>query len=214
MEGGISVDLRALQQERGPAARLIADILAGTMSRPASFSCFGLHEWAMVYRLPAGARRHEAYPLRLGQADTDEVVRTSRIICTHFDAFRFFTPDAMSLNGCHPTRATAPSREQAGCLHATMDLYKHAYGLGPAVPGDLLLACFDLARQVRQLDMAASPYDLRSLGIDPVPIETPWGRAEYAARQRQFSLAAEPLRRRLLAIARRVAGEPVPAPAG
>lgn len=204
----------ALFARRADQVREIRDLLLATAGRPPALACFGLHEWAMVYRLPAGARRHEAYPLRLGQADTDEVVRTSRIICTHFDAFRFFTPDAMSLNGCHPTRATAPSREQAGCLHATMDLYKHAYGLGPAVPGDLLLACFDLARQVRQLDMAASPYDLRSLGIDPVPIETPWGRAEYAARQRQFSLAAEPLRRRLLAIARRVAGEPVPAPAG
>ena len=25
--------------------------------------------------------------------------------------------------------------EQPGCLHATMDLYKWAYKLGPAVPG-------------------------------------------------------------------------------
>jgi hypothetical protein len=36
---------------------------------------------------------------------------------------------------------------------------------------------FRLARDVRELDMRASPYDLADLGYPPVRIETPEGRA-------------------------------------
>ena len=38
-----------------------------------------------------------------------------------------------------------------------MDVYKWATKLGPVVPGDLLLDCFELAREIRTLDMQASP---------------------------------------------------------
>ena len=59
--------------------------------------------------------------------------------------------------------------------------------------------CFDLAREIRVLDMRASPYDLRALGYAPVPIETAAGRAEYAAAQRRFAERGQLLRTRLLA---------------
>ena len=85
-----------------------------------------------------------------------------------------------------------------------MDLYKWAAKLGPLVPGELWLDCFELACDVRRLDMAASPYDLRDWGVEPVRIETPEGKAEYVARQRAFSRRAEPLRRALIACADRV----------
>jgi hypothetical protein len=160
--------------------------------------CFGLHEWAMVYRQPEQARRHSAWPLRLGQAGTDAVVEGHRIRCTHHDAFRFFTPAARPRNALQPAREDQVALEQPGCLHATMDLYKWAYKLGPAVPGDLLLDCFELARDVRLLDMRASPYDLTALGHRPVAIETPEGKAEYAAAQRGFADRAAPLRRLLV----------------
>jgi hypothetical protein len=78
-----------------------------------------------------------------------------------------------------------------------MDLHKWALKLGPAVPGELALDCFDLARDVRRLDMQASPYDLSSYGEQPVPIETPEGKAEYVARQRGFADRAAVLRTRL-----------------
>jgi hypothetical protein len=58
--------------------------------------------------------------------------------------------------------------------------------------------CFDLAREIRELDMRASPYDLRALGYVPVEIETPQGRAEYAAAQREFATRGQGLRERLL----------------
>lgn len=45
--------------------------------------------------------------------------------------------------------------------------------LGPAVPGDLALDCFGLARDVRALDMQASPYDLSDYGKTTVPQRRP-----------------------------------------
>jgi hypothetical protein len=151
----------------------------------------------MVYR--EDEHRH-ALPLRLGRAGTDAVVEAHPVRCTHFDAFRFFTPAAAPLNRLRPTRATQVDLEQPGCLHASMDLHKWALKLGPAVPGDLALDCFELAREVRRLDMQASPYDLSSYGEEPVLIETPEGKAEYVARQRGFADRAAGLRSRLLGV--------------
>jgi hypothetical protein len=92
-----------------------------------------------------------------------------------------------------------------------MDLYKWAYKLGPLVPGELLLDCFELARDIRELDMRASPYDLSALGYEPVRIETIEGKVEYVAAQRGFSERAAPLRERLLEVCRSIG---VRAPAG
>jgi hypothetical protein len=146
-------------------------------------------------------------PLRLGGAGTDEVVERHRIRCTHIDAFRFFTPDAVPRNTLRPTRETQVAMEQPGCLHANMDLYKWALKLGPAVPGDLLLDAFALAREIRTVDMQASPYDVSSYGLAPIAIETPEGKAEYVRRQRGFAAASQALRARLLAVCDAVLGE-------
>ncbi len=193
-DGTVSLDGGAYLGERGDTVRFVRDLLAATASRPAATGCFGLHEWAMVYR--AGERRH-AVPLRLGQEGTDAVVEAAQIRCTHHDAFRFFTPDAVGLNRLQPTRESQVALEQPGCLHATMDLYKWAYKLSPAVPGELVADCFALAVEVRELDMRASPYDLRDRGYAPVPIETAAGRAEYVAAQRGFAARGGRLRARL-----------------
>ena len=93
---------------------------------------------------------------------------------------------------------TEISLEQPGCLHANMDLFKWAYKLDPFVPAELVADCFELALEVRELDMCASPYDLAPLGYEPVAIETPEGRAEYVRRQAAFTARAEPLRAALL----------------
>ncbi len=126
-------------------------------------------------------------------------MRANRVRCSHFDAYRFFTPAARPLNRLHPTRETRPDNEQPGCLHANMDLYKWAYKLSPLVDSELVADCFALARDIRELDMRASPYDLSDLGLSPVPVETPEGRARYAVAPRGFAVRAAPLRDRLLA---------------
>jgi hypothetical protein len=68
----------------------------------------------------------------------------------------------------------------------------------PFTPSSLVLDCFELARDIRTLDMRASPYDFTELGYDPIPIETPTGKATYAAAQRAFADRARPLRLRLI----------------
>jgi hypothetical protein len=195
--GGVAVDVSAYLAARSDTVRWTADLLSATASRPGQFSCFGLHEWAMVYR--ADEQRHPV-PLRLGAAGTDAVVEAAQLRCTHHDAFRFFTPAAVARTQLRPTREQQVELEQPGCLHAAMDLYKWAYKLGPVVPGELLADCFALAVEVRELDMRASPYDLLSAGYTPVPVETAEGRAAYATAQRTFADHAAVLRARLLEV--------------
>ncbi|WNV75404.1 3-methyladenine DNA glycosylase [Geodermatophilus sp. DSM 44513] len=198
-DGAVALDRAAFLADRGDTVAFVARLLAATAGRPAFTGCFGLHEWAMVYR--DDGHRHPL-PLRLGQAGTDAVVEAHPVRCSHVDAFRFFTPAAVGRNKLQPTRATQVELEQPGCLHATMDVYKWAYKLGPAVPGELLLDCFVLAADVRVLDMRASPYDLRSAGYQPVAIETPEGKAQYVAAQRGFAHRGAQLRARLLEVCR------------
>jgi len=193
--GGARLDPPALPR-LAPTAMFVRTLLTATAARPPRLSCFGLHEWAMVYRSPTP--RHAAVPLRLGAAGTDAVVEALPVHCTHHDAFRFFTPAARPRNAVAPARADQVEHEQPGCLHATMDLYKWAYKLSPATPAELVAECFELAADVRELDMRASPYDLAALGYPPVPIETAAGRAAYARAQAAFARRAAPLRERLV----------------
>jgi hypothetical protein len=193
--GGLVVDRGGMEREKSAMLGVVERILRNTAARPGSYGCFGLHEWAMVYR--QREHRHPV-PLRLGQAATDEVVEAHELRCTHIDAFRFFTPDATPRNRFAPTRETQPELEQPGCLHAGMDVYKWAVKLGPLVPGEVLLDAFELARDIRYLDMQASPYDMEPWGGEPVRIETPEGKAEYVRRQRAFAERSNALRRRML----------------
>ena len=189
---GVRLDPAALPERLVGAAEFVGALLAATAARPPRLSCFGLHEWAMVYRTEEP--RHGAVPLRLGTAGTDAVVEELPIHCTHHDAFRFFTEAARPRNAVAPARSDQVAMEQPGCLHATMDLYKWAYKLAPATPSNLMADCFALAADVRELDMRASPYDLSAWGYSAVPIETPAGRAEYAKAQAAFARRAAPLR--------------------
>ena len=172
-------------------------MLRQTSDRTGVFGCFGLHEWAMVYETES--IRHRAWPLRVTAAEIAEVVRSLRIRCTHYDAFRFFTSPARPLNKYQLTRDTTSAFEQPGCLHTNMDLYKWAFKLAPFTPSDLVADCFELASRIRVLDMRASPYDLTPL-YSPVRIETPEGRAEFESLQRDFARMAAPLRQRLQAV--------------
>jgi hypothetical protein len=198
--GGVAV--RALPAGRRDGVSWTLRLMESTASRPAVFSCFGLHEWAMVYR--CDERRHAAWPLRLGTDEVASAVEQNGVSCTHYDAFRFFTPAARPLNRTEPTRERQPDMEQGGCIHANMDLYKWAYKLSPWTPSELVADCFELAVAAREIDMRASPYDLAALGLPPIPVETPEGRLDYQQAQRELAARAVPLRERLIAVHRAV----------
>ncbi|MEY2964872.1 MAG: hypothetical protein RLZZ228_685 [Actinomycetota bacterium] len=194
-ETGARVDVSALPLDVMKQALAIVE---ATASRTPSFTCFGRHEWAMVYRLDSAKIRHTAWPLRLDQGAIDAVVESSPLRCTHFDAFRFYTEPARPLNLTVLTRTGQIQTEQPGCLHATMDLYKWCFRSYPAIGADLTADCFDLAREVRTIDMRASPYDFSDLGLMPIRIETPHGRGEYVEHQRDFAERGALLRRTLM----------------
>lgn len=202
--GGVTVDPSILPPARRDSVRWIASLLRACQARPPVFSCFGLHEWAMVYR--NDTVRHTETPLRFAPHEIADIVEALPVRCTHFDAFRFFTPAARPLNRLQPAADTRLELEQRGCVHVTMDLYKWAAKLLPFVASELLADCFELALAARELDMRASPYDVRHLGYEPVKIETPEGRADYEREQRMLAARADPLRSRLIAYCDRITG--------
>ncbi len=171
----------------------VGDLLRRTAAREPHLGCLALHEWAMVYRCAPDEVRHP-WPLRLSPAQIAEFVDSQALRCTHFDAFRFFTPAARPRNDRQPNRADQPDLEQPGCLHAVMDLYKWAYKLQPLTSSSITTDAFALARDARDLDMRVAPYDLRDLGYEPVRIETPAGRREFVARQRELATRGGELR--------------------
>lgn len=195
-EGRVWLSGQPTEAQRG-LARWVADLCARVAARPPRFACHGLHEWAMVYRQSREQVRHQGWELRLGPEELAAFVESRSLCCTHYDAFRFFTPEARPRNSLQPVLETRLDLEQGGCLHANMDLYKWSAKLWPWVGSDLVGECFELAAAARDLDMRASPYDLSHLGYVPVRIETSEGRAEYESLQRQLAARTAPLRERL-----------------
>jgi hypothetical protein len=171
-------------------------LLRATATRPAEFSCFGMHEWAMVYR--TNQIRHAQVPLRLSSDQIAAAVDDVGLRCTHFDAYRFFSGPAQSRQ-LRLTRAGQEDLEQPGCIHAGMDLYRYAYEALPLVSSELVADCFEFARAAREVDMRSSPYDLTGWGLSPIRVETAAGRSEHATEQRRLAERSGVLRKQLVA---------------
>ncbi len=204
--GRCSLDEFKLTTHTRNTAQWIAALCRNILDRSARFRCYGLHEWAMVYRQTAEEIRHNQHRLRLPPDELARFVESQALCCTHYDAFRFFTPEARPLNSFAPTLELRPDLEQGACLHANMDLYKWSTKLWPWIGSDIVADTFLLALEGRDLDMRASPYDLRDMGYDPVPVETARGREQYETEQRALAEKARPLRERLMAAALDLAG--------
>jgi hypothetical protein len=198
--GGLVLPAWAFPEHRASYLEWAVGYLEAVVVREPSFACLGLHEWAMVYRDPTV--RHPYVPLRLSRAEIDAVVDSQPLRCTHYDAFRFFTPLARPLNRWELARATSTEHDQGGCIHANMDLYRFAYKIAPFCPSELVADAFELARAAREVDMRASPYDLRGYGFAPIAIETRPGREEYVEHQRCLAALAQPIRERILEVYR------------
>lgn len=201
--GVITRDVGVLSDRGHERLTEVMNVLGATHGRTANFGCYGVHEWAMVYG-GHDVRHAGVAPLRLTQAEVDRFVDSRPVACSHFDAYRFFAEEAKPLNRISLEWSTRHEMEQPGCIHANMDLYRWAYTAMPWVGSDVLLACFELAAELRVLDMQASPYDLSDLGLEPIRVETTEGRAEYQRLQRAFSERAEALREELVELVREV----------
>lgn len=174
----------------------VISLLENIRSRPMAFGCYGLHEWAMVYK--SDEIRHSKIPLRLSDDEIVSFIDSQQIRCSHFDAYRFFTEPAKPLNLIEPKYNDRLINEQGGCIHANMDLYKWAYKFHPWTSSEMIAEAFLLAVETRTFDMQASPYDLSLYGLEPIRIETAEGRDQYQLIQKQIAEKARSVRSRLL----------------
>ena len=74
------------------------DYLEAVSSRTARAGCHALHEWAMVLGQRSDEHRHSTWPMRVGPEAVRGAIADVGLRCTHFDAWRFFTPEATGLN--------------------------------------------------------------------------------------------------------------------
>ncbi len=194
-EDGAYLDPVLFSDNRKSAVRWILTVLENSADSKPSFGCFGMHEWAMVYK--ADNIRHNQVPLRMPMDELAEFVESRPLVCTHFDAFRFFTDKARPMNKHKLKRDSFKDMEQPGCIHTNMDLYKWAFKMYPWIGSDLIREAFELAVEARFVDMKASPYDLSERGLEPIKIETNEGRIEYVKRQKEIFEKGEPVRKKL-----------------
>lgn len=193
---GAFLDPARFPDNRRSSARWILTLLQNSLENEPAFGCFGMHEWAMVYR--ADTIRHNRLPLRMPPDELADFVESRPLACTHFDAFRFFTEPARPMNRFELSRENFSETEQAGCLHTNMDLYKWAFKMFPWIASDIIRTAFLLAVDARIIDMKASPYDLREHGLEPIKIETKEGRKEYMKRQKAIYRRSVPVRKDLI----------------
>lgn len=190
------LDITDFPSNRISSLRWILKLLKQTKDKSPSFGCFGMHEWAMVYK--TDKPRHTHIPLRMDKNELAQFVESMPLMCTHFDAFRFFTPDARPMNRYSLSRESFIDMEQPGCIHNNMDLYKWAYKMYPWTPSRLILKAFKFALEARIIDMKASPYDLTKYGYEPIKIETDEGRKKYRQEQKQIWEKGKEIRNELI----------------
>jgi len=75
----------------------------------------------------------------------------------------------------------------------------------PWISSEIILESFLLAVDARTIDMQASPYDLRSKGLEPIRIETEGGRREYLKKQRDIFAKGKSVRDQLICEYRKLA---------
>lgn len=190
------LDIKHFDRDRTSAVEWILEVLEQSAHRKPSFGCFGMHEWAMVYK--AQNIRHNHLSLRMEMDELAEFVESRPLVCTHFDAFRFFTEEAKPQNKFDLQRDNFQEMEQPGCLHTNMDLYKWAFKMYPWISSETIRQAFELAVETRVMDMKASPYDLRHRGLEPIKIETEEGRLQYVKQQREIFNKSQPIRQQLI----------------
>ncbi len=192
------VDIHLFPLKRKKFLEWALKYLRITLDRPPVFHCFGMHEWAMVYK--ADRRQHPETPFRVSENEISKFVESRQICCTHYDAFRFFTPSSSPLNKVQLRRDEVLEHDQAGCIHANMDLYKFGYKIAPFIPSNLLSRLFILAKNARLIDMKASPYDLSEYDVKPLKLETSDGVEQYVSEQKKIHDESVPLRKELIEV--------------
>ena len=194
---GAYLNAKLFPQQRSKSLQWILNLLKQTSQKDPHLGCFGMHEWAMVYRCKNV--RHSYLPLRYSKKEIAEIVEQESLTCTHNDAYRFFTEAAKPMNDQTLNHQNFRQTEQPGCLHTNMDLYKWAFKMYPWISSNIIREAFLLALKSRRIDMRASPYNLSSMGLSPIKVETREGKMEYVALQKKIFKKAQTIRKKLIA---------------
>ena len=211
-DGCIEMDpVKSLNEKSVTRIRNLCTLLEKVQRRPPNFSCFGVHEFAMLH---SGTRRslfQKGLKLRMSQREIDNVVERAPIRCTHFDATWHFPKSALKSCRIKTSPDLRTKNEQAGCIHTNLDLFKFSLRLWPFASSELVADALELAIRARELDMRASPYDLSSISdftelgrdfdLTPVLIETESGRAEFRDSTMVLYRDSLPIRDRLIKVA-------------
>ena len=189
------------------SARRLLDVrrlLLATASRPASYGCFGLHEWAMVYRQDQpSSGTSTAAAARVRAAPTRSWRRTG---C----AARTSTPSASSPRTAVPLNVLAPDPGEPGAAGAArLPARRHGplqVGGGSSRaagrPGRRLLRTRPGDPGRGHAGVAVRPG---GAGLPADPGRDAEGKAEYVRHQRAFAERGAVLRQRLVAAAGRAA---------
>ena len=179
-------------------------LLVATAARPAHFGCFGMHEWAMVYRVAEDEPRHPAYPLRLGQDGTDgwssrigSPARISTLIGSSPSP-----PGRRNIPAARPrrpagVRATGVSARRHGPLQARLPARA-------VIPSELSRTASRSPATSASSTCGRRPMTSVDLGFEPVRVETAEGKRVYAAAQAGFAERGAPLRQRLIVACERL----------
>mmetsp|Transcript_11407 Transcript_11407/g.21113 ORF Transcript_11407/g.21113 Transcript_11407/m.21113 type:complete len:328 (-) Transcript_11407:1052-2035(-) len=184
--------------KRASVQKALDRVIAASLNSPV-LKCFGMHEWAMLYS-PDGAEHppssdFQSLPLRVSQQVLNHTVESRGVYCTHYDAMRFFAPQAVQFSHWH-LKQRDHSKENPACVHAAMDLLSIAHKLFPLVSSELVGDTLELALAARKLDVRASPYDSRQLdqSLAPIEVETVEGRRQYQKLQRELMARSQVIR--------------------
>ena len=147
-----------------------------------------------------GEVRHAACRCGWAQAGTAAVVEPHPVRCTHFDAYRFFTPPraAAQRAAAHPGRPSASWSSPAACTPPWTST-SGPTSSAPACPASWLPTASSSPREVRELDMRASPYDLAAPRL-PAGADRDAGGGRVRAGPARVRRPGAALRERLLAI--------------
>ena len=203
--------VKSLNEKSVTRIRNLHTLLALVQRRPPTFSCFGVHEFAMLHSGARHSHFQKNLKLRMTQREIDDVVERAPIRCSHFDATRHFPESALKSCGIKTGPTLRVKNEQAGCIHTNLDLFKFSLRLWPFASSELVADALELAIRARELDMRASPYDLSSISdftelgrdfdLTPVLIETESGRAEFRDSTMVLYRDSLPIRNRLIKVA-------------
>ena len=188
---------RAALPRLAPTARFVRTLLTATAARPARLSCFGLHEWAMVYRSP----RPGTPPCRSGWAPRAPTRSSRPCPCTAPTTTR----SGSSPRRARPRNAVAPGARRPGGAraarlparhHGSLQVGLQARPRHPGRPGGRRAS----SSRPTSASSTCGPAPTTSprSATRRCPSRPPAGRAAYARAQANFALRAAPLRERLV----------------